>query len=157
PFEWVPVLNLCQWAVAQPREPGDGDGPWGRDHGWQWTRTAIVDLLEQGFRPGPCEIQFPLRDAVWRVLHPITDDPDPPPSDPAEPPDPEPLAKAINTTRGRAMEVVVRYAVWAKAQLSRGGGAASEGEIGLQQMPEVGDVLAAHLDAARDPAPALRS
>lgn len=67
PFGWVPVLRLCQWVVEQPVEPGDGD-TWERDRGWRFTRKAIADLLEDGFRLTPAQVPFELRQEAWDVL-----------------------------------------------------------------------------------------
>lgn len=156
-FSWVPVLKLCQWVVDQPFEPGDRGGAWERDRGWGWTRKAIADLLEDGLQPGPTQIPFELRQEVWKVLLLLTNDPDPMPNDETDEEGSEPEAVSINTTRGKAMHALVRYALWVKEHLER----ASEGSIkwkaSLDDMPEVREVLETHLDPARDPSLAIRS
>ena len=158
PFDWAPVLKLCQWVIGQPVEADDGGRPWERDRGWRWTRKAIADLLEDGLRPGPCQIPFSLREDVWKVLWPLTDDLDPSPADDATKVDPEPATTAINTTRGEAMHALVRYALWVKAQLGRGSdGGSTRKEVGFGEMTEAREVLDAHLDPVRDPSLAIRS
>jgi hypothetical protein len=153
-FDWAPVLNLCRWVVGQPVGSDDSGGSFERDQGWRLTRKAIVDLLKAGFKAGPCRIPFAQRDDVWKALRPLTDDSNPVVTD-RDQTDLEPLTTAINTTRGAAMEAVVQYALWVKDHLGPTGEARAES--GLQQMPEVREVLEAHLDPATDASAAIRA
>ena len=155
-FSWAPILKLCQWVVDQPVEPGDRGDAFERDRGWGWTRKAIADLLEDGFQPGTTQIPFELRQEAWKALLPLTNDPDPMPSDETGEDGSEPDVVAINTTRGEAMYAVVRYALWVKENLDEGL-ESSDRKASLDDMPEVREVFEAHLDTERDPSVAIRS
>jgi hypothetical protein len=55
------------------------------------------------------------------------------------------------------MEALIRYALWVKRHLVQGPAEPSEDQVGLEQMPEVREVLEIHLDPTRDASPAIRS
>ncbi len=154
-FDWEPVLELCQWVVEQPREiEGRTVRRLEADPHWGWTRTEIARLLGVGFDKKI--IPFNLRSTAWEVLLPITDDPDPTPEDETRS-DLNPLELAINTTRGEAIDTVIRYALWVRRHLE----SLPDGEErivrGFAEMPEVQKVLERHLDPAQDPSLAVHS
>ncbi len=158
-FPWPPVVALAQWVVAQERDiPGRGSEHSDRDPGWAWTRGTIADLLSVGLKAGPAEIPFDLRDEVWSILRPLTDDPDPTPEREAQytRSNMDPATLSINTVRGKAMHAVVGYALWVRWHLQVHPGQAEVGD-GLDEMPEVRDVLELHLDPSRDPSLAVRA
>jgi hypothetical protein len=165
-FAWSPVLDLCLWVVRQPQEiPSrredhrdlieDHD----LDPDWGWTRKAIADLLEEGFKPDVASITSELREQAWAVLLPLTDDPEP---------DTEfeerygrsnmdPVTLSLNTVRSQAMHAVMRYALWVRGHLREAAGG-EEGLVrGFDEMPEVRSVLEDHLDPDRDPSAAVRA
>lgn len=157
PFDWGPVLELCLWAVNQPRSPSGGpeDDPFDVDRGWRSTRRAVAHLLwtAPGSQNAPA---FELRELLWSALLPLTTDPEPDEgyekrylegSGPAH--------LSINTVRAEALHAVVRYALWVRTHLERSGGAVS-GQ-GFDRMPEVRKVLDAHLDQDAEPSLAVRS
>jgi len=159
-FDWGPVLGLCQWVVKQPREiPGRQVPRMFADPHWGWTRKTIAALLAEGFDEGPCCIPIGYREEVWTVLKPLTDDPDPTPAQ--EKPDGgwnmDPTTLSINTTRGEALHAVVRYALWVRRYLEKKPDAAERISRGFAEMPEVQQVLDAHLDKVRDPSLAVHS
>jgi len=103
-------------------------------------------------------IPFDLRGQVWSILEILTNDPHPSPDDEAtrgETLDPSHIA--INSTRGEAMQVVVRYALWVRRYLEKLPDGAQKIARGFEDMPEVRQVLEAHLDLAQDPSFAIRS
>ena len=160
-FDWEPVLDLCGWALSQPREtPGRQVGEeMEADPDWGWTRKAIAGLLSAGFEDGPGSVPIPLRVKVWHILQPLTEDPDPTPEheeryggsymDPA--------TLSINTTRGEAMHAVVRYALWVRRHMEGQADAEDQPRRGFDEMPEVREVLDAHLDVAQEPSLAIRA
>lgn len=159
-FDWEPVLSVALWVVGQPREiPGRSGEYADLDPGWVWTRQAIADLLSSGLDPGPCEIPWNFRELVWSTLRPLTDDPQPDPQFEAEfgGTNMDSATLSINTVRGAAMHAVIRYALW----VHRHGRTATDGSFrppaGLALMPEVREVLEAHLDPLRDPSLATRA
>ncbi len=159
PFSWGAVLPLCRWIVEQPREiPGRQGAHADLDPGWVWARKAVADLLAEGLHSGAAPIPFDYRLAVWEILEPLTQDPQP--AEERKEADRsnrlEPQTLAINTVRGQALHAVVRYALWVRRHLQTQDGAAHP-EPGFASMPEVPQVLDEHLDPARDPSPAIRT
>lgn len=156
---WSEILSLCQWVVDQPIViEGRRVDKWNDDPDWGWTRKTIAGLLGASLEEGPSMIPFHLRGQVWRILEILTNDPDPSPDDEAtrgEPLDPSHIA--INSTRGEAMQVVVRYALWVRRCLEKLPDGAQKIARGFEEMPEVRQVLEAHLDLAQDPSLAIRS
>jgi hypothetical protein len=159
-FDWQPVLRLCQWVVDQPREiPGRKVDYLEADPDWGWTRKAIAELLLTGLESESGEIPIELRDEVWKVLRPLTDDSDPTPEheeryggsnmDPAE--------LSINTVRGRAMHTVISYALWIRRHFENQADVKELLARGFDEMQEVREVLDTHLDISQDPSLAVRS
>jgi hypothetical protein len=147
-INWPATLALCAWAVEQTRDISGRD-PQGFDDdpGWSWTWAAIARLLRAGFSAkNGARLPKALRQSVWRVLAPITRDPDPDVE--REKDDRDPYSVAINSTRGVAMESVMRFVLWAR-----------DGAPGTDfaDMPEVEDVLNRHLDPGIDPSKAIRA
>jgi len=159
PFAWAPVIDLSYWVVTQAREiPGRKVDKWGTDPDWSWARKAVASLLSSGFLEGDGSIPWHLRERAWAALIPVTNDPHPEPEDEVERKglSADPSHLAINSVRGEAIEAVVRYACWVKRNLSNEGKKRLAAQ-GLKSMPEVRDVLEAHLEPTRDPSLAIRS
>ena len=155
-FDWEPVLDLCDWVLSQSleiqgRQVRDRDA----DPDWGWTRKAIADLLFLGFEMRQGSIPINLRKRVWTILKPLTDAPDPTPEqeqryggsnmDPA------------NTTRGEAMHAVICYALWVRRHQEKEPKSEEWLQKGFETMPEVREVLEAHLDPVREPSLAIRA
>lgn len=158
-FSWEQAIDLAQWIVEQNQEIPERKSECAeRDPGWGWTRRTIAELLSAGFDHGPAEIPFDLRERVWVVLRPLTDDPDPTPEHEARfgGPNMDPAALSINTTRGEAIHAVVRYALWVRRHLEAEVGQ-TRVERGFDEMPEVREVLEFHLDPNREPSVAVRA
>jgi hypothetical protein len=165
-FSWSPVLDLCLWVVRQSREiPGrreehrDLIEHHDLDPDWGWTRKAIADLLEEGFKNDGASMPPELRERAWAILLPLTDDPEP---------DTEyeeryggsnmdPVTLSLNTVRSQAMHAVMRYALWVREHLREAAGAEEGLARGFDEMPEVRSVLEDHLDPERDPSAAVRA
>jgi hypothetical protein len=157
-FDWRPVLDLALWVVQQPREiPGRKGELMVTDPDWGWTRDSILDLLTSGFDLDlPGHLGYELRDAVWRVLRPLTDDPNPSvDNEGREKFDPSFLS--INSTRGRAMHAVLEYARWLRVLTDPERRAEDKQPLTFNEIPEVREVLEAHLDVNREPTLTIRS
>jgi hypothetical protein len=174
-FDWQPVLELAAWVVQQPREIHGRKGDlMVTDPDWGWTRDSIIDLISAGLNDGlDSGFTIDLRENVWRVLRPLTEDPSPSVSD--EMPDPQKSASpvlrrfserarepdltsiSINTTRGRAMHAVFQYARWIRLCSDAQRATPGELNIDLGAMPEVREVLEVHLDVTREPTRTIRS
>ena len=159
-FDWDPVLGLCQWVLAQPREiKGRRVEPMEADPHWGWTRMEVARLLFAGFGDGAGGIPIHLREKVWHILKLLTNDPDPTPEHEERygGSDMDPATLSINTTRGEAMHAVVRYALWVRRHMEGQADAEDQPRTGFDEMPEVREVLDAHLDVAQEPSPAIRA
>ncbi|GIU85381.1 MAG: hypothetical protein KatS3mg008_2156 [Acidimicrobiales bacterium] len=159
-FAWEPVLELCEWVVSQPRKsPGRSVHKMEADPDWSWTLKAIADLLYTGFEDGPGQIAIDLRQRVWVILRALTEDPDP--TKEREQRDGgsnmDPVTLSINTVRGAAMHAVIRYALWVWRNLENESRSKETRRNGFEEMPEVREVLEAHLDPAREPSLAIRA
>jgi len=159
-ISWIPVFNLCDWVMTQPRDiPGRKRDLDDFDFDWGWTRKSIVEMLSTGFECGSGEVPFNLRNNAWKVLSQITNDPDPTPEDEIHcgHPNMSPAELSINTTRGEAMHAVIRYALWVRKHIEGDTKDQSERKDGFKCMPEVMEILEHHLDPANDPSLAIRS
>jgi len=159
-FDWETVLDLCQWVLAQPREiEGRRVERMEADPDWGWTRKAIGALLSDGFCDGPGSIPIHLREKVWHILKPLTEDPDPTPEHEERygGSNMDPATLSINTTRGMAMHAVIRYALWVRRHMEGQADAEDQPRRGFDEMPEVREVLDAHLEVAQEPSLAIRA
>lgn len=158
-FNWEPVLELCAWVLSQPQEiEGRHPREIEADLDWSWTRKVIADLLSAGFEDRQSSIPISLRQRVWDILKPLTDDPDPTPEYEQRygGSNMDPATLSINTTRGEAMHTVIRYALWVRRHMEK---ETDKDRVarGFSEMPEVREVLDAHLDPAREPSLAIRA
>ena len=122
---------------------------------WAWVRQSIARLLEHAFESLSGEADISLRSRLWAILERLTADPQPD-RDYEEQyggNNMDPVTLALNTVRGRAMQVVVGYALWAKRHTQEEGDAARLDAYA----PEVARVLEAHLDPEVDASCAVRS
>ena len=148
-FEWSPVLKLCRWVIEQPREiPGR-----------KVEIMEIAYLFLTAFEGEKGNVPFELREEIWDILKPLTDDPDPTPKDEERyrGSTMDPATLSINTVRGTAMHAVIQYALWVRRHLEKQPDATERLSRGFDEMPEVREVLEAHLDINRDPSLTIRS
>jgi len=160
PLSWEKIIQLMRWVIEQPIEiPGRTSGSLDQDPDWRWTRKSIARLLMKGFESGPVAVPLALRAEVWKILKILSDDLDPTPEREAKDPDvyTSPLDLAINTTRGEAMQAVIRYALWIQRSIGESSDSKTRLERGFQEMEEVREVLDYHLSPANDPSVAVRA
>jgi hypothetical protein len=159
-MEWSPVFTLCLWVVDQNREiPGRNSKLRGVDPDWGWARKSIASLISAGFEEGTACIPFDQRAIVWRIIHPLTNDPDPAFDREAGNGDPglDAATLAINTVRGEAMHAAIHYALWIYRHLEKLPDFRERLARGFNEMPEVREVLDEHLDISKDPSLAIRA
>jgi hypothetical protein len=160
-FDWNPVFDLCGWVVKQPEEvANEGHEDMDKDPHWGWTRKTIADLLSTGFKEEDAgAIPFEYRETAWQILKPLTEDPDPTPEYEAQygGSNMDPTTVSINTTRGEAMHAVVQYALWVRRYLEKEPDGKERLSLGFNEMPEIREVLEAHLDSSLDPSLAIRA
>jgi len=161
-FAWPSVLDLCRWAVAQPREISGRRRETPYDHSdpdWGWTRGAAARLLSAGFEQGAARIPFEHRTAAWETLAALVSDPDPAPEQEAQSlsSGSDPGTLSMNTVRGQAMHAVVRYALWVRSTFESLTDPAQLLARGFSEMQEIREVLDEHLEVSRDPSLCIRS
>jgi len=102
---------------------------------------------------------FELRQSVWEIIKPLTEDADPTPEDEAifGGSNMDPVTYSINTTRGEAMHTLVKYALWVRRHFEKQADADRLVSRGFDEMPEVREVLDIHLNPERDPSLAIRA
>lgn len=157
-FSWPRVLELAAHVVAQPIEPdaeSDTADLGERDPGWRWARGTVADLLEEAFNRDKLPMEE--RDRAWSILRRVTEDPNPSPEHEARygGENMDPLTLSLNTNRGKAMQAVVRYALWIRRDDERNH--PERLAKGFEMSPEVREVLDMHLDPAKDPSLAIRA
>ena len=150
--DWDETLKLCAWIVAQERAVSGRDyRGMDNDPHWGWARSAIASLFQAGFISekgnGP---SHELRGRIWAVLEPLMSDPDPDAGRDEQLRDP--MSTAINSTRGIALEAVMRYIVWVRDGVQR-----PDGIDGFEDLAEARAMLDLHLDPAVDTSPAVRA
>jgi hypothetical protein len=158
-FDWDSLIDLCLWIVHQPREIDGRLKTMHSDFDWGGTRDAITDLLSAGFEQGIGCIPFKHREEIWDIIYPLTKDPEPTPDYESRygGSNQDLSTMSINTTRGKAMHTVLRYALWVRRALEDASDAALKLSRGFDEMPEVREVLNDHLDVVHDPSLAIRS
>lgn len=158
--DWAAVLELCQWIVEQfPATIRTETGQEEINNERKWTRHTIADLLSSGLEDGPVSTPYELRKMVWKILEPLSDDPDPPKDkeNATKEPEEEPDFRAINTVRGEALHAVIRYALWVRRHHDKTSEAKEKADKGFEEMPEVRHVLEQHLDMTQDRSLAIRT
>ena len=153
-------MKLCEWVLEQPRAIRTGSNlRLERDPHWGWARKTIAELLEGAFGDDLNAIPFALRQQVWNIIKPITEDPEPDEKYEAEygGSNMDPSTMSINTTRGEGMHAVIRYALWIRRHIERSEDAEIRLGRGFDEMTEVREVLDAHLNVQKDPSLTIRS
>lgn len=158
-FNWKLILEFCDWISTQPleltsRRLSGND----LDRDWGWTRKAIGRLLSTGFEEGMNAIPFDSRVPTWKIIKLLTEDPDPTPADEARYGESHMVFDmlSINSVRGQAMETVIRYALWIHRHLQKQCHNNKPMTRGMEEMPEVCEVLNQHLNTLSDSSIAIR-
>jgi hypothetical protein len=152
-FEWNAVLELCSWVFAQPRSEGEEDqDDFHRDPHWGGARRQAARLVEAGLGDRKGAIPIQLRAEVWTLLKPLTRDPDPSPQREEQESGSglDPANLSLDSTRGEAFHTSIRYAFWVERSLGK--------EFkGMTSIPELAELLEAHLKPTIEPSIAIRS
>jgi len=160
-FPWEQVLELAAYVTShsvEQDEVPEGAALMERDPGWRWARGTVADLLGEGCgRQDQAAIPIELRDQVWASLKTVTADPDPTPEHEQRygGDNMDPLTLSLNTTRGKGMQALVRYALWVRRDDEKNH--ADRVKQGFAALPEARDVFEAHLDPEKDPSLAVRA
>jgi hypothetical protein len=160
-FPWLSILKLCRWLVEE-HETIHKSGRSENDRSSYWSEAcrAVGDFLEVSFTvEDDIQLPFNFRSEVWNTLKPLTQDPDPTPEHETRygGSNMNPSELSINTVRGQAMHVVVRYALWLRRHFEQMPDGLELIKKGFDEMPEVRQVLDEHLDIDQEPSLAIRS
>jgi hypothetical protein len=146
-IRWNGAISVAAWVVQQPAG-AKTTLPFTEDTSWADAHSAILDLLDRTLtipegKPG--SIPTTHRKDVWLIISTLTIDPDPTPTAEAQYAcDLDAPLFAANTTRGKAIEGAVKYALWLR-----------NNGINFADVPEVRQVLDEHLTT--DPSIAIHS
>jgi hypothetical protein len=159
-FEWADVLGLCKWALDQSTGAcqrdhlGDSEDP-----DWTWTRQSITRLLREGFQRKEVLFPYEMRDRIWQVLYPLTQDPSPTPEEEERYGDSlrSPYDYALNCIRGSAMIEVMRYIEWVRIYIKSQEGGEALLRQGFDAIAEAKEVLEQRLNPSTDSSRAVRS
>jgi len=143
---WDNILHICKIVIK--KSSGDSETSDVDDNGHSWSSRCwtVIDTLSSGMEESENGIPLELRSAVWEILEPLTHDPDPTLEYEAEDgmSHRDPLTMSINTNRGKALHAVLVYALWVQKQLRDLKKVTKP--RGLDEIPEVQQVLDFHLD-----------
>lgn len=112
-FDWEPVIILCRdiFTVTElPEVPDDED----RDYDWKSVKRVTSDLLEEGLKSDKITPPFELRETIFEIIKILIQDDEPNLSYEKQygGENMDPFTLSINTVRGRAMHVLIQYALW---------------------------------------------
>lgn len=154
-FSWTEPVQLMGSLVLPPSDSDHEGQDLTPESEWRWARKAVAQVLTSGLSTRPNCIPYALREAVWRVIEPLADDPDPSVEfETRSSEGSDPFFLSINTNRGTAMHAVVEYALWCHRHLEAQGGTSKSG---FDRMPEVRSVLEQHLNTESEPSRTIRA
>jgi hypothetical protein len=123
------------------------------------TIRNIIDVLTLGFSSKCGKIPFNLRISVWSILEALSNYPDPTPD--RETKRKEDYAELspfwLSSIRGQALNAIIRYALWVRDCTENSPEPPKISNQGFDLMPEVREILEAHLDLNFDPSLAVRA
>lgn len=154
PFDWSEILELIQWVMLQPRGDVTNDSiDLEKDTNWVPSRRSIANLLTDGLISTSCGIPISMRQVVWSIIEPLTQDPEPIRDMEIEENSflRNPATASINMVRGMAMHSVIRYALWIKRHVD------DDQWNGFADVPEVLNVLEEHLDVGAESTTTVRA
>jgi hypothetical protein len=148
-FDPYKVAATIDWLLANTSKVGAEHFEWDEDPGWSWAHMSSARFLTELFLH-ESRLDVSRHMEFWPALKLIAENPSPAEKDEQE------YRKradfgllALNSTRPVGLEAVMRYARWLK--LSH-----KEMKVDAASMPEVFDLLAAHLDPKVDSSVAVR-
>jgi hypothetical protein len=155
-LNWPPVLRLGEWILEQPADRSErrrgSRAIERRDFDWRSTRRELPRLLRAALREDKAGLGIEARDAIWTLLRILLDDPEPT-LDYERGSGMDLVMLSINTVRGETMHALVDYALWLRRKLTQDDLPAPD----FTAMPEVRELLDAHLDLDREPSTAVRT
>ena len=160
-ISWSGALDLCL-SVARKRTKHTRGGRRTTQPQWKDACWQTIELLTLGCRAASPALPLTLRERVWTVLRPLTQDSNPTPREerPFDSDRSDRIDFAETTVRGKALFGVLAYAEWImRPSGQEGEGAETSGQRqGGEGLPvEVQTVLEEHLDESQEPSPAVHT
>ena len=150
-WEWSPVLELANWALSLDINAKS----------MRQTREAILSLLTKSFEASAGDAAMPIeqRDAAWRVIEPLTSDPDVGLERVRYEGDvPDVLGLVFSGVRNTALRAAINYGLWVRRTMNTTPAGQAiprtfldSGLTGLQE------ALEQSLDPSANSAPAIRA
>lgn len=140
-LDFSPVIELCEWAVAQGNEEKPLHHAMENDPDWNWTRKSIGWFLNESLKgDGTKAMSLSERERVWRLLESLAEDP-------VKAEQERPYGRgmfvgssSLNITRGVALDGILQYARWLYKQ-----GAIASDERKLDSIPELKHLFDNHI------------
>lgn len=155
-ISWEHILNLCLWVVKQSNSRSSIKDSSKEVDEWRSTRSNIIGLISQGLSLRTHGIPYDMRAIVWDVLEPLSTDPEPTVEYESTygGSNMDPTSLSINTIRGKAIHAVILYAIWVIRKEKE---KSADKTLGLDEMPEVRNVLDFHLNTDYEKTLSIRS
>lgn len=153
PLNWPKVLTFLPVAISvSPEEAASLYNQTGQRTELDAVNLAVARLLASGFSKDALDIT--LRQKVWQIVDRLSNDPYP--SAEADASATDPMSLAENSTRGKALEAAVQYALWVRRAMTN----ETEREpfvFSMDAIPEVRQCLERRLDPDIEQTRALRA
>ncbi len=148
-FDAYKVAATIAWLLTNTRKMGPEHFEWDEDPGWSWAHMSSARFLTELFLHTD-RLDTSRHTEFWPALELIAENPSPSDEDEAEYRKKTDFGMlALNSTRPVGLEAVMRYARWLKLS-------AKGLKVDAQGLPEVFNLLAAHLDPKVDNSVAVR-
>jgi hypothetical protein len=153
--DWEGAIALCEAALERADElrrdpPADVDEAIAREGDRDRTVHAVVRVVQRAARGGEHPVTPLLRPRMLALLERLTDHPDPTPATDATHAG-EPFHGALNAIRSQAMDAVIAFARELHPD------APYIDKPAMVHVPEVRQLLEAHLDVEKEPSPLVRA
>ncbi len=159
PFSWPEALGFCNRALTRQVDVADPLENRDRPRNESSLPTdAIAALLESALDYHPVPIPFDQRQVVAEILQRLAESRDTSPASDSGALNADRLKAApfARTTRVKILNAVVACGIWVSRQIADGRHGIALRE-GLDAIPEVREILNAHVDPARYPAVEVRA
>ncbi len=158
-FPWSSVLCLCQWTVEESNQIQERQTNNSAHQNLYWDSAChkVTYLLKVGLTMTGSGIPFNLREEVWSALKLLTQYSEPPEKMQYSGSTTNFTQSSTRTVRNEAMHRVVCYALWIRRHFEQMADGSELIARGFDEMPEVRQVLDAHLDLNQEQSLATRS
>jgi hypothetical protein len=148
-FDPYKVAATIEWVLANTSKIGDEAYDWDQDPGWSWAHMSSARFLTDLFLHED-RLDTSRHKEFWPALERIAENSSPTEEDEEKYREKADSAMlALNSTRPVGLEAVMRYLRWLK-------NSAKDMKVEAENLPEVFNLLAAHLDPKVDNSVAVR-